>query len=302
VGTWHHGWQAVVNAAEEFPVRGRLLLITAAALALGTSAGGCALGSKLNVHPSSSCQVTGSDSRSFDLDIDQMANASTIATVGIARGLPDHAVTIALATALQESKLHNLSSGDRDSVGLFQQRPSQGWGDPEQLSDPRYAAGRFYDHLVQVDGWEAMPVTAAAQAVQHSADSTAYAQWEDESRILAVALAGTAPATITCTLYDSPKHRGSEAQQTLTTALRLDWGTGLAVTPTGETIVTLSAGNSRTGWQLAQWLVAHADDNGVQQVTYAQRVWTAASGKWKTSKSSGQGVVAQLYSPVKKSN
>jgi hypothetical protein len=289
-------------AAKEFPLRGRLLLVTAAALVLGTAAGGCGLGKKLNVTPSSSCQVSGTDKSSFDLDIDQMANASTIATVGIARGLPDHAVTIALATALQESKLHNLAGGDRDSVGLFQQRPSQGWGTPQQLADPRYTAGKFYDHLMNVAGWETMEVTQAAQSVQRSADASAYAKWEDEARTLALALVGSAPATVTCTLYDGPKHRGADAQQALTTALRLDWGTALAVTPAGETSVTVPAANVRAGWQLAQWIVAHADDNGVQQVTYGQRSWTAKSGKWTTTGSNTPTVVAHLYAPTKKTN
>lgn len=280
-------------------MRGRLLLATAAALALGMTAGGCALGSKLNVKPSSSCEFKGSDGSSFDLDIDQMANASTIATVGIVRGLPDHAVTIALATAFQESKLENLASGDRDSVGLFQQRPSQGWGTPAQLADPRYAAGRFYDHLTQVDGWQTMTVTDAAQAVQHSADAAAYGQWEDESRTLALALVGTVPAAIGCTLYDSPKHTGADAQQSLTTALHLDWGTDLAVDPNGATQISLVAADTRSGWQLAQWIVAHADDNGVQKVSFAERLWTASSGKWAPEKGPTQGVVADLYAPTK---
>jgi hypothetical protein len=279
-------------------LRGRLLLVTATALALGVSAGGCALGSKLHVQPSSSCQFSGSDGSSFDLDLDQMANASTIATVGIVRGLPDHAVTIALATAFQESKLRNLAGGDRDSVGLFQQRPSQGWGTPQQLSDPRYAAGKFYDHLQQVDGWQTMSVTDAAQAVQHSADASAYAQWEDESRTLALALVGSTPAAVACTLYDSPKHRGAAAQQALTTALHLDWGATLAVDPSGQTSVSLTAADARAGWQLAQWIVAHADDNGVQKVSYAQKLWTASSGKWTALKQPTAGVVAAVYAPA----
>ena len=81
-------------------------------------------------------------------------SATTIADVGRARGLPDRAIVIALATAQQESRLRNLDYGDRDSLGLFQQRPSQGWGTPAQVQDPVYAAGIFYDRLVQVPGWE----------------------------------------------------------------------------------------------------------------------------------------------------
>src|SRR5262245_60768023 len=88
------------------------------------------------------------------LDPAQMANAATIAAVGIRRGMPDRAVVVALATSLQESKLRNLAGGDRDSVGLFQQRPSQGWGSREEIADPRYAAGKFYAALMRVRGWE----------------------------------------------------------------------------------------------------------------------------------------------------
>jgi hypothetical protein len=79
---------------------------------------------------------------------EQVGNARTIAQVGYERGLPERAVVIALATAMQESRLRNLDYGDRDSLGLFQQRPSQGWGTPAQVQDPVYAAGKFYDGLV----------------------------------------------------------------------------------------------------------------------------------------------------------
>src|SRR6185437_7364283 len=81
------------------------------------------------------------------LDPTQIANAATIAAVGLVRKLPDQAIVVALATAYQESRLENLSGGDRDSVGLFQQRPSQGWGTPEQIADPHYAADKFYSSL-----------------------------------------------------------------------------------------------------------------------------------------------------------
>ncbi|MHB8467465.1 MAG: heavy metal transporter, partial [Acidimicrobiales bacterium] len=89
------------------------------------------------------CTVAGS-AGAYALDIPQAANATTIAAVGQRMGLPNHAVTIALATALQESKLRNLDHGDLDSIGLFQQRPSQGWGPPSVLLVPRLAAAAFY--------------------------------------------------------------------------------------------------------------------------------------------------------------
>jgi hypothetical protein len=112
------------------------------------------------------------------LSSEQIAHARTIAQVGRDRGLPERAVVIALATAMQESRLRNLDYGDRDSLGLFQQRPSQGWGTPAQVQDPVYAAGKFYDGLVQVPDWEAMRLTDAAQLVQRSGFPEAYQQHE----------------------------------------------------------------------------------------------------------------------------
>ncbi|MDK3257485.1 hypothetical protein [Blastococcus capsensis] len=138
------------------------------------------------------CPLPGS---SVTLTAEQLANAATIAEVGRSRGLPERAVVIALATAMQESTLRNLDYGDRDSLGLFQQRPSQGWGTPEQVQDPVYAAGIFYDRLVQVPGWETARLTAAADAVQRSAFPEAYEKHGPLATELAAALtpsAGTA--------------------------------------------------------------------------------------------------------------
>lgn len=116
----------------------------------------------------------------------QIDNARTIIAVGRGGGMTDDAITIALMTAMQESSLRNLDHGDRDSLGLFQQRPSQGWGTPDQVRDPVWAAKSFYGindrgtnpGLVHIRGWESMTPTAAAQAVQRSAYPDAYAQWE----------------------------------------------------------------------------------------------------------------------------
>ena len=125
---------------------------------------------------------------SVTLAADQWANARTIADVAWQRGLPERAVVIALATAMQESTLHNLDYGDRDSLGLFQQRPSQGWGTPAQVQDPVYAAGKFYDGLVQVPGWDTRRLTEAADAVQRSAFPRAYQRWSDFAQSLTTAL------------------------------------------------------------------------------------------------------------------
>ena len=125
-------------------------------------------------------------------DGDQIRHAATIVAVGIGLGVPPRGLTIAVATAMQESGLRNVPSGPGDSVGLFQQRPSHGWGTPAQLMDPTYAATAFYRRLLQVPGWQAMPLTDAAQAVQRSAYPDAYARWEAEATALVAALTGAA--------------------------------------------------------------------------------------------------------------
>ena len=119
---------------------------------------------------------------------EQITNARLIVTIGSERRVPDEALVIAVATAMQESSLRNLRGGDRDSIGLFQQRPSQGWGTPKQLSDPAYQTHKFYDKLLKVKGWQRMRLTEAAQAVQISAFPEAYAKHTDSATRLVTAL------------------------------------------------------------------------------------------------------------------
>jgi hypothetical protein len=128
---------------------------------------------------------------------DQMKNAQKIVDAGKAMGLPPRAWVIALATSMQETKLHNYgdlgNSNDHDSLGLFQQRPSSGWGSPKQLTDPTYAAKAFYKSLTAVDGWSKMPLTDAAQAVQVSAFGDRYAQWEAKAGDVVDSMYGHGP-------------------------------------------------------------------------------------------------------------
>ncbi|MGZ4709872.1 MAG: hypothetical protein ACXWBN_14135 [Acidimicrobiales bacterium] len=212
------------------------------------------------------CQAT-VDGQTYGLDLDQAANATTIAAVGKRDGLPDHAVTVALATALQESGLRNLSYGDRDSLGLFQQRPSQGWGTAEQVSTPSYAAAAFYGKLKQVPGWQALDVTEAAQQVQRSASPSAYARWEDESRVLARALTGEVPGAFACRV-SRPKPSVPSAQ--LAGALTAEVGPS----------ATAAAPTPAQGWTTASWAVGHAADLHVSSVTFGGRRWTARTGTW----------------------
>ncbi|MBC9719226.1 C40 family peptidase [Streptomyces sp. TRM66268-LWL] len=129
----------------------------------------------------------------LDLPAEQVPNAQTIVATGISLDVPKKGQIIAIATAMQESRLHNLNYGDRDSLGLFQQRPSQGWGTAQQIRDPVYASERFYKALLKVDGWQQMKVTQAVQAVQKSGYPDAYAQWEDLATALQKAIAATFP-------------------------------------------------------------------------------------------------------------
>ncbi|WP_217572274.1 C40 family peptidase [Streptomyces sp. GbtcB7] len=129
----------------------------------------------------------------LDLPAEQVPNAQTIVAAGLSLDVPKKGQIIALATAMQESRLRNLNYGDRDSLGLFQQRPSQGLGSAQQIGDPVYASEQFYKHLLKVDGWQQMTVTQAAQAVQKSGLPDAYAQWENLAIALQEAIAKTFP-------------------------------------------------------------------------------------------------------------
>src|SRR5437763_11898332 len=210
------------------------------------AAGGAALGLNAlltTVVPQSPTCTLGSGDTSVDFDPEQAADAATVAAVAKRRGLPNHAVTVALAAALQESKLYNVNYGDRDSVGIFQQRPSQGWGTPAQLIDPAYAANAFFSHLEKIPSWRTLEVAKAAQLVQHSADGSAYAQWEDRARALAGALTGEVHAGLTCKWSDRRQPRAASLSTSAARQLGADW------TATGK-----GAGHD---WTVAEGLVAH---------------------------------------------
>lgn len=232
----------------------------AALLAVSLAVAGCGSHKPVTLPLCSSGEVA--------LTLDQAANAATIAAVGKRLGLPDHAVTVALATALQESKLRNLDYGDRDSLGLFQQRPSQGWGTRAQVQDPVRSSRAFYTHLTHIPGWQALPVTVAAQRVQHSAAPDAYAQWESAARELAKALTGEVPAGFACQFKRPPQPAGGVRVQEQAVAELGPGGLGRTSTPTQT-------------WTTASWLVAHASAYGISTVSVAGQTWTAPRGSWK---------------------
>lgn len=221
----------------------------------------------------------------------QLQNASTINAVGMSRGLPQRARIIALATAYQESALRNLPSGDRDSLGLFQQRPSQGWGTKAQIMDPVYAAGKFYDALAELKGWQQMSLTKAAQAVQYSGFPDAYAKWEGQAFTLARALGGSTELELTCIsgaqapTADAPVRKAvagasaaSAALKAVLSAAQAELGGLRVVSANGSTAVLTAtvAGVSTTqaGRALAAWAVAHGTGFGVTGVSVGPQQWT----------------------------
>jgi hypothetical protein len=149
--------------------------------------------SEQELHP---VAVTAEQTR-FTPTEEQLRNAKAIVDAGKELNLPPRAWTIAVATSLQESNLRNLghlgASNDHDSLGLFQQRPSTGWGTPDQVRDPKYSAKAFYRGLVQVPGWDQLPLTVAAQKVQVSAYPNHYAKHEAQAGDIVEALYGTGP-------------------------------------------------------------------------------------------------------------
>lgn len=248
--------------------------------------GGYALYQRLRPHlHGSGCEVAASTGR-MPLDLEQGANAATIAAVAFRKRLPERAVVIAYATAIQESHMRNLAGGDRDSVGMFQQRPSQGWGTPDKLRDPVVATSKFFDALVNVKGYLDRDLHIAAQEVQRSADGEAYAQHEDEGELLAAAFTGREPGTARC-WYPPDKATASRRPEAIR-EMRRAFGSGLQVGGPGPLAAgaasdpdswnSVKPGSTREGWAVAMWTVTHAQVYGLTEVRYAGKHWQADAG------------------------
>jgi hypothetical protein len=244
----------------------------ATVLALLLTVGGyIALRHSVPVLEPASCDAAGAD-QPVSLQVGQAGIAATIAGVAQRQALPRYAVTVALATALQESKLTNLHSGDRDSVGVFQQRPSQGWGPAPELEDPVYASTKFFDALSQVPGYQVMPVDQAAQAVQHSADGEAYAQYTIVAGRLSAAFTGQRPHAVWC-WYPGPAARPRLAAA----GQALDHAFGpLQMHTASDPRVTVRVGPGAGGWAVAAWLVTHAGAYGIATISYGGYHWATS--------------------------
>jgi hypothetical protein len=201
------------------------------------------------------------------VDLEQAHFASIIAGVSVRRGLSPRAASIALATAYQETGIRNLTYGDRDSVGLFQQRPSQGWGTKQQLMDPSYAAGRFYDALVKIKNWETDDINNVAQKVQRSGYPEAYNDHEADARVLASALTGQSPAGFSC--LDRTGAAGDVKE--LRRSLQRTFG-NLDDSADGS-VITIRARGDRRAWAYAHYAVANASLYGVTTVKIESQSW-----------------------------
>ncbi|NUP75567.1 MAG: hypothetical protein HOQ07_13100 [Sinomonas sp.] len=223
------------------------------------------------------------------LATDQTANASLITAIAVRRGLPARAATIAIATSMQEAKLRNINYGDHagpDSRGLFQQRPSQGWGTETQLMDPVYATNAFYDALVKVPGYESLPITEAAQKVQRSAVPEAYSQHVDLGRAFASALSGNSHAALDCTLR-KPDAAGDPAA--VRAALAQAYGVAPQSVAAGQKVSVKAEG--ALGWAVAQWAVANAKGLAVVRVDVDGQAWIRDGNKGWTDAQTQPGVV-----------
>ncbi|WP_206504177.1 heavy metal transporter [Streptomyces chrestomyceticus] len=318
------------SSAPSRGTRGKRLLRAGAAFAVLVGLGVYLLVQYVTGGPGAPrCSVRAADGgQPYEISPEQAANAATISAVGSARGLPQRAVTIALATAMQESGLRNIGFGDRDSVGLFQQRPSQDWGTVEQIMDPVYSAGEFYTHLVKVPGYSRLPLTVAAQKVQRSGFPQAYAKHEPDAALLTGALTGRDGAAMTCSVNrpadqkrpggtdavrkklvrefgpdvlphtdgatPGGKDGGKDGGRVLTVPVRpVSHGdaddaadSGVAGVSSGQgqaggaSAAGAASGTERRGWELATWAMAHSGALGIEQISYAGKMWSAAdSGK-----------------------
>jgi hypothetical protein len=285
-------------------------LLGAAVVGVVAAVGFAVLRGTDSLFPTSDQCTAEVDGHRVELTVEQAENASLITAISMRRGLPARAASIALATAYQESDLKNIETGDRDSLGLFQQRPSQGWGTREQILDPVYSTNAFYDALSQVDGYEALEITVAAQEVQRSGFPDAYADHEADARALASALTGNSRHAFGCDVDDDAAATGTELTDSGLTeradAVRLE-ALGIfgdlqlgGFAPGGVRdghmpgsthyegravdifVRPVSAENKQRGWAIAHYLVAQADRLDIQTVIFDDRLWRAGDGEgWR---------------------
>ena len=239
----------------------------------------------VNHHPvthDGSCTVT-ANGETYARTAEQTNYAALIAASGRRMDLPTFGTTVAIAAAIQESGLRNLDYGDRDSLGLFQQRPSQGWGTAEEILNPNYAAVKFYSRLISVDGWQDMRVTDAAQAVQRSGYPEAYQDHADEAAAWSAAFRGEAAfAAVDC---DLNAVTDASTAKRFTARLVADYGEGVyTVSVVGRNNhavllgITATSGTQQDLDAIANWSVGVASEQAIASVTFGDAQWLREQG------------------------
>ncbi|GAB3245659.1 hypothetical protein [Kineosporia babensis] len=305
--------KAAQKGKRRSPFRGFLIGLTVIAVTAGLAVGGAWVWLQGAVGPVTLREIcTGefTDGSKHTLEIDQADNAAIITGIAEKREFPVRAATIGVATAIQESKLRNITYGDRDSVGLFQQRPSMGWGTREEILDPIYATNKFYDELEKIGDLDDLTITEAAQKVQRSGFPEAYADHEPEARLIVSPLSGRSPGGWNCVLKDDaglaaqqPGENGlTERAAAVRSAAKEELGRSKPEVDTAGTSLTYSvpaSDNDRHAWALASWAVARADALGVKQVSLAGQRWTRADSNngWveSTSELSNRQIQITVY-------
>lgn len=267
--------------------RGALTLVLFVALLAAATWCVITLLNSRGITHTNSCTAYLPDGASYALSAEQADNAALITAMSVQRRLPARAATIALATARQESRLENIDYGDRDSVGLFQQRPSQGWGTVEQIMDPVYSTGAFFDALVKVPGYQDMEITEAAQIVQISAHPEAYGQHENMARAFASALTGHSQAALTCDLKPIDQTDGDPLQSVME-RLERDFGSSSGMVQ--DAVLTIDAvamlphlAADTAAWSVGQWAVATASVTEAHGVRVGDQEWLRGSREWVTT-------------------
>ena len=221
------------------------------------------------------CWVPVEGADDLALTYEQARNAAIISAVSWERGLSEQAVVIALATAWQESGVRNISYGDRDSMGLFQQRPSYGWGTEEEIMDPWYSSGRFYEELVKFPDWETTDVNDIAQKVQRSGHPEAYRKHEANARALAAALRGSAAESLGCVDRGGTGGTPAEFERVVAQVPGV-------TTQVDGTVVRFTSEDPLALWSATHLALANTREAGIVAATLGNRMWDQSrnQGQW----------------------
>ncbi|MCB0911052.1 MAG: hypothetical protein KDB60_05470 [Propionibacteriaceae bacterium] len=252
--------------------RGALWAVLGIAVVLALVAGGVTLWANYNKSPlpiQDRCTAT-AGGHTTTIDPEQARNASIIAGTSVRRGLVPRAASIALATAYQESGIRNLDYGHADSLGLFQQRPSKGWGTEEQIMDPWYSTNTFYKAMERITDWESRDINDVAQAVQRSAYPDAYRRHVQNARTLASSLTGETPASFTCVVRSPATADPDGMRAFLVQTFGKDVVT---VKRDGDTLVATTK-SPQHAWAVAQAAIANTGTYGLSSAQVGPYSWT----------------------------